>query len=74
MNIPVDMGHNCGMENIAIFILVGKKIRAAVASRITSAGVAIVPSEHGPLEFSEWFPSREAAEAAVRGKSKGITK
>ena len=58
------------MNQIEIFVLVGKRIRRAIANRITAAGVAIVPSEHGPIEFSEWFATIAEAQAAVSAKRK----
>lgn len=61
------MHKNSGMD---IYVLVGHQVKAATAYRITAGGVAIVASEHGPLEFGAWFRTRDKAESEAKLKLK----
>lgn len=54
--------------HMKIYIIVGKKIRVAEASRIVGK-VAIVQSDHGPLEFVKWYFSEEEAKKHVNSKT-----
>lgn len=56
------MQHHSEMETI--YIIVGKQVREAKA-RIAGR-FAIIPTPHGPVEFSKWFYRKSEAEKSAK--------